>query len=209
MEIRLRHISNIRAIDPDAALLHIVKAAKQANQRAFARPCRPYNTNHFTWLDMKFQIVNDRYILLISKMHMVEMNTSLNIRQRNAAYASSLSATSGPNGEDIPDAIHRNRRGLQRIPLLGNGIDRLEKLPNVRDKRVEHTEFNAFIKNSNTSDPSNKGNRQITQNIKGTIKHHIRTNFPQVGVEIAEIPIREAIHLLLLLMKSLDQMHTG
>ncbi|MNE87639.1 hypothetical protein D3C80_1848630 [compost metagenome] len=45
---RLRNISDIRLIDSDAALLHVIESAQQTNQRAFSSSGRSYNANKFT-----------------------------------------------------------------------------------------------------------------------------------------------------------------
>ena len=111
--------------------------------------------------------------------------------------------------EDAPQPVHRYHRRLQRVPLLGDGVDRLEKLANIADERVQHAEFDALAQHRVPSDPYDKGDGQVAQNIERAVEQHRSPHLLQVGLQVDGVPLRKPRRLLLLLMKGLNQAHAG
>src|SRR5207247_6041227 len=73
----LRHLANIHAVNQDAALVHVVEAGNQADQRRFARSGATYDGRDLTRTGMERYVAECRlFCAMVAKGHILELNIS-------------------------------------------------------------------------------------------------------------------------------------
>ena len=67
------------AVHPDGAAVHIVKPHQQVDHCGFAAAGRPYQGHPLARLHMEIQILNQRILRNIGKIHVVQIHPALSL----------------------------------------------------------------------------------------------------------------------------------
>ena len=120
------------AVDADFAAVYIVKTHQKLDDGRLAGACRPDDGDHFSWLDLGVEIVDDDLIRLIAELHVVEGHL--------AFYASDFHRIRHITGlflffQEFENTLGCGRHGLEHVGNLRQLGDGLGKALDVLDKR--------------------------------------------------------------------------
>ena len=79
METFCLNIADVNAVDSNTALIHVVEAHDQVDQGGFAGAGSTYQTNHFTGLYFKIDVLQYRFIGFITKGYIFKGKGTFNL----------------------------------------------------------------------------------------------------------------------------------
>ena len=75
----MRDFANVDAIDANGAMVDIIQAHDQVDQRGFADAGMTDNTNHLAGFDVEVDVFQDRFIRFVTKSHIVKGDAAMDL----------------------------------------------------------------------------------------------------------------------------------
>ena len=110
-QVVLGHLTDVDAVDADAALVHIVEARQQVGQRGLARAALPHERHRLALRYGERHVVNHAF-LAIAKLHILVGDALLDASERSGVLGV-FEVILGH--ENLVDALHRGESFLHRV----------------------------------------------------------------------------------------------
>ena len=194
-------LSDVMSVEQYAALLGIVEAEQQAEQRGLSHPARPDERHHLPRPRLEIDALQHGPVRIVPEPHVLESHDAVAPNQRAGLRRV---ADRRLGFENLDNAAERRQGALNRRGDAAYRAHRAVQHPDVADEHQQFTDAEPTRQHALAANPNHRHRAHRRDQPDHKRRHHLHLRHAHVGVHALRRPRAEPAHLVLFARKGLD-----